>query len=627
MPATLILTTPDPALEAAWKKLLHPREPAVFARPADLQRELLRPGARVWISDINDPRARFATGSGTLVVIVGEPHSHPFEQARQSRAARLFLSYAESRERLAECVNLLEEIADKNSQLQSALERTRRSESPFPREVTAPAGAAEPPESWDFLESALAHLDDRPRLLDEFRRAARYILKSGKVRYFFRQLDAYVSDDGDHRCEAGHPLVLWLEEHPAALDVNQWANIEDPAFDAPIRQQLVAWGARFVIPLHAHGQLLGWMALGPRADGAPYRETDKFRAVLHGRLLERCLERSAQLQDYHQALHHAALRSKYLSGSRLLTRAELATTELPVEVRAVASEALHTGKPVTQPARVPYRYRVQAGPVPEIDGVWAVWEESAPEIERVNALLEQHRRELFRNLGLTLSHELSNPLVSLVTFIQLLARGSNPPMPVAPADGSAPPVGTSVSVGSNPPIAGLALAQQVALTNEIAKLKLLNEHATLLGEIATPAPAAVNLNSILADLATPRGLTTRFIEESVVLHADPNLVKFAFGALFDAIAANRPDEGLQHLILTMRAVGAGPARMAVITIEGKRLELDGTLPAPAPGTTPNQGRLSVFLAREILRLHGGTLQAGPGLKGTDIQISLGSLRT
>ena len=152
MPATLILTTPDPGLEAAWKKVLHPREPVSFARPADLQRELLRPGARVWISDINDPRARLAPGQGTLTILVGQPHSLPYEQSRQNRSARLFLSYEESRERLAECVNLLEEIADKNSQLQSAIERTRRSEPPFP--VARDNGGsmpAEPSESWDFL--------------------------------------------------------------------------------------------------------------------------------------------------------------------------------------------------------------------------------------------------------------------------------------------------------------------------------------------------------------------------------------------------------------------------------------------------------------------------------------------
>ena len=602
MPATLILTTPDTGLEAAWKKLLPSREPAVFARPADLQRELLRPGARVWICDINDPRSRLSTGSSTLVVLVGQPHSLPFEQARQSRSARLFLSYDESRERLAECVNLLEEIADKNSQLHSALERTRRSEPPFPPRENPGSAPAEPIESWDFLESALAHLDDRTRLLDEFRRAARYILKSGKVLYFFRHLDGFVSDDESYRCEASHPLPLWLEEHPAALDASHWANIEDPALDAPIRQQLLSWGTRLLIPLHAYGQLLGWMALGPRADGSQYRESDKFRAVLHGRLLERCLERSAQLTEYAHVGNATALRAKYLPGARLITRAELATTELPVEVRAVASEALHTGKTVTQPARVPYRYRVSAGPVTELDGVWAVWEDSAPEIERISQLLEQHRRELFRNLGLTLSHELSNPLVSLVTFAQMLAKGSTSPV------GSA------------------ALAQEVSLTTEVAKLKLLNEHATLLGEIAQPTAKATDLNKLLSEIAGPRNLTTRFVEEQLILQLDSNLVKFAFSSILDAICANRLDEGLQSLILTLRAVGSGHQHTAVITIEGKRLELDGTLPLPAPGSTPNQGRLSVFLAREILRLHGGTLQAGPGLKGTDIQISLGSLR-
>jgi len=603
MPATLILTTPDTGLEAAWKRLLHPREPVFFARPADLQRELLRPGSRVWICDINDPRARLTAGQGTLTVLVGQPHSLPFEQARQNRSARLFLSYEESRERLNECVSLLEEITDKNSQLQTAIERTRRSEPPFPiaRESVS-SSPAEPTESWDFLESALAHLDDRPRLLDEFRRAARYILKSGKARYFFRQYEAFISDDEAFRCDANHPIALWLEEHPAALDAGQWGNIDDPALDAPIRQLMASWGARLVIPLHTSGQLCGWMALGPRADGAAYREADKFRAVLQCRLLERCLERSEQLNSYAEIDNASVLRAKYLPGARLITRSELASTELPVEVRAVASEALHTGKLVTQPARVPYRYRVTAGPAPEIDGVWAMWEESAGEIERVQQLLEQHRRELFRNLGLTLSHELSNPLVSLVTFAHLLKRGSTSPT------GSA------------------ALAQEVSLTTEVAKLKLLNEHATLLGEIAQPTAKNTDINVLLTEVAEARKLTTRFVEEQLVLHVDPNLVKFAFGSILDAIAANRLDEGLQHLILTLRAVGSGSTRTAVITIEGKRLELDGTLPIPAPGSTPNQGRLSVFLAREILRLHGGTLQAGPGLKGTDIQISLGALR-
>lgn len=603
MPATLILTTADAGLEAAWKAQLHPREPVTFARPADLQRDLLRPGARVWVADINDPRTRLACGTGTLVILIGQPHSLPFEQARQNRSARIFLSYDDSRTRLAETVGLLEDIADKNSQLQTTLERSRHSQSPFPRE--SPPVAAEPIESWDFLESALSHLGNRARLLDEFRRAGRYVLRSGKVLFFFRRFDAFVSDDDAHRCEAGHPLSLWLEDHPAALDTTLWSGPDDPALDAPIRQQLHSWGARLLIPLHTSGQLLGWVALGPRADGAAYREADKFRAVLHGRLLERCLERCAQLEELARIETASSMHAKYLPGSRVLTRTELASADLPVEVRAVASEALHTRQTVVQPARPPHRYRVTAGPAPEIDGVWVLWEEAAPEIERIRAEHEQHRRAMFRNLGLTLSHELSNPLVTLVTFAQLLSRQSASPLP---ANGTA------------------ALASEVSLVSEVAKLQLLAEHASILGEIASPAAETVELNSLMREIGSANSVTTRFSEESLVLSVDPTLLRFAFSAIIDALAANRPDEGTAGLLLTMRAVGSGTSRTAVVTIEGKRLELDGILALPGQGATPNEGRLSIFLAREILRLHGGVLQAGPGLKGTDIQISFGALR-
>jgi len=611
MPASLILTTPDPGLEAAWKNQLHPREPAFFARPADLQRDLLRPGSRVWVTDINDPRARLACGTGTLVILVGQPHSLPFEQARQNRAARLFLSYDDSRTRLAESVSLLEEIADKNSQLQTTLERSRQSAAPFVRESAPAPAAGEPVESWDFLESALAHLGDRTRLLDEFRRAGRYILKSGKVLFFFRRFDAFLSDDEAHRCEAGHPLALWLEEHPAALDVSQWAGPDDPAIDAPIRQQLHSWGAKLLIPLHASGQLLGWMALGPRADGAAYRESDKFRAVLHGRLLERCLERSTQIEELQRIETTATLRAKYLPGSRVLSRAEIASLDLPVEVRAVASEALHAGQTIVQPARAPHRFRVTAGPAPEIDGVWVHWEEAAPEIERILAEHEQHRRALFKNLGLTLSHELSNPLVSLVTFSQLLTRSQ-----------SRPPLAATLPA----PDGAALLASEVSLATEVQKLQRLAEHAMVLGEIAAPTAESIDLNVLLTELATARGMNTRFSEEQLIFSVDANLVRFAFMAIFDALGANRPDEGTAGLLLTLRTAGTDTQRTAIVTIEGKRLELDGILPLPAPGITPNEGRLSVFLAREILRLHGGTLQAGPGIKGTDIQISFGSLR-
>lgn len=605
MPTPLILTTPDAQLASVWRSQLAPREPLEFVRASELPRELLRPGGRVWVVDINDPRARLPAAPGTLIVLVGQPHSIPFEQARQSRQARLFLSYDESRTKLAETIDLLDEVAEKSSQLHAAAEQIRRRDSapPFPREA---APATEQP-AWDFLESALEHLGDRTRLLDEFRRAGRYLLKASKVVFFLRQDDKFAADRDGHVCDHAHPLALWLHEHPAVLDAENWNGPDDPAFDAPIRQALLSWGTRLLVPLHTKGELAGWVSLGPRADGTGYRELDLSRVVLLGRLLERCLERSEQLLQLERMAAADALRRKHLGGARILTRAELASTELPVEVRAVAGEALTLQRETVQPAARPHRFRVRAGPIPEADAVWVMWEEAAPEIARIQGLQEAHRRELLQSLGLTLSHELSNPLVSLVTFSQLLQRGEQPGLP--------PPTGGAA-----------ALAQELALTTEVKKLQILAEHAALLDQLAHPAATAADLNPILAEVTLAHGITTRISEEQLIFNLDPRLLRFAFNAIFEAIAANRPDEGARNLLLSLRTSGTGDQRVAVITLEGKNLELDGVLFRPGSGGTPNQGRLSVFLAQEILRLHGGTLQSGPGLRGTDVQISLGNIR-
>jgi hypothetical protein len=64
---------------------------------------------------------------------------------------------------------------------------------------------------------------------------------------------------------------------------------------------------------------------------------------------------------------------------------------------------------------------------------------------------------------------------------------------------------------------------------------------------------------------------------------------------------------------------------ALLSVKGKNLELEGILPEPSNGAVPNQGRLGVFLAKEILRLHQGEIHAGPGMEGTEILISLRKL--
>ena len=78
MSATFILTTPDTELAADWARQL-PTAPLAISGGDTLLRELLRPGARVWIRDICDVDAQCDAHPNTVLILVGEPQSLPFE--------------------------------------------------------------------------------------------------------------------------------------------------------------------------------------------------------------------------------------------------------------------------------------------------------------------------------------------------------------------------------------------------------------------------------------------------------------------------------------------------------------------------------------------------------------------
>src|SRR5476651_227852 len=99
MSATFILTTRDPELESEWARQL-PTRPLAIADADLLARELQRPGARVWIRDVRDGGVSHAPHADTVIILVGEPQSTPFEEAKMNRANSYCLSYDESRVQL-----------------------------------------------------------------------------------------------------------------------------------------------------------------------------------------------------------------------------------------------------------------------------------------------------------------------------------------------------------------------------------------------------------------------------------------------------------------------------------------------------------------------------------------------
>jgi hypothetical protein len=240
-------------------------------------------------------------------------------------------------------------------------------------------------------------------------------------------------------------------------------------------------------------------------------------------------------------------------------------------------------------------FRASAGIIAETGGAWAFWEEASGEVHDAIARERASRRDVLRELALTLSHELGNALVSLTTFRQ--GNGERP-MP--------------------PPLVE-------TMKGDVAQLELLNNNLELMQALHEADPALVDVRDLAQHIGHSMGLRVEVGPDPVVLSASKKLLDYALRALIRTVGENRGEAGLKDLALKVRSAGSGPELTALLSLKGKQLELEGILPEPVPGAVPNQGRMGVFLAKEILRMHHGEIHAGPGLEGTEILISLRKL--
>ena len=132
----------------------------------------------------------------------------------------------------------------------------------------------------------------------------------------------------------------------------------------------------------------------------------------------------------------------------------------------------------------------------------------------------------------------------------------------------------------------------------------------------------IDIRDLAQTIGHSLGLRVEVGPDPVTLQVSKKLLDFALRALIRTIAENRPEHGMRELALKVRSTGSGSELTALLSIKGKQLELEGILPEPVDTMVPNQGRIVVFLAKEILRLHKGEIHAGPGIEGTEILISV-----
>jgi hypothetical protein len=592
MPTLVILATTDAALAETWERQL-PAGRIALRLDAEGFPSGTAPGlAAVVVLDAVVEFVLPPSFARCPTIYVGEPKSLPFEQARMAKRAKVFLSYEESASRLTELLPLLEEMAEKQSMIALLTEKSRKIESTRTIQRVLPADAAE---LWDFLEGAVENLDTRDRLLAEFRRASRHLLRASHAVFFLREADGFRADRGTSFFSAEDPLVSFFENHPTVIDGTNWDGPSDPLAELAVRSRLALWGARLLVPVHDNGRLLGLIALGIRDDGQAYDEPDRNRAVFFARLLRHFLAKSSQFTRLNHVANQVALGAKYLPGTLVLGPDENVPRHVPLVVRDLIGHARRNREVSRVGPTAGQPFRASAGIVAETGGVWAFWEEASGEVHDALARERAERRAVLRELALTLNHELGNALVSLTTFRQATAER---PMPQSLME---------------------------TVKGDVVQLEALNTNLSLMQSIHEADPAEVDIRSVAQYVGDKLGIRVEVGPDPIVLTASQRLLDFALQALIRTVGENRRDQGLRELTLKVRSTGVGPELTALLSLRGKELELEGILPEPTEESVPNQGRLGVFLAKEILRLHNGEIHAGPGIECIEILISLRNL--
>lgn len=589
MPATFLLASDDPSLQATWKAQLPGGRPVMTLSDAVLPHRLPPGVPVVVVADVLLVDRLPPALEKCPLVAVGEPYTRAYEELRISGRARQSFSYADSRTRLRDFLPIIEELAERNAALDLLMEKTRRTEG-LRAAPSVRTPWADSPEIWDFLEGAVENLASRERVLSEFRRASRYLLRASHTVFFTREDSGFRADRGASFVPHDEPLVTYLSMHPLVLDGIEWPGPPDPVAELAVRNRLALWGGRLLVPLHENGHLLGFIVCGVRDDGQAYDDADKARAVFVGRLLRQFLQGSTQISRLSALQERTRLGEKYLPQALILARDDDPPRTVPLAVRALIGEVrrLRGGHRIHPSPEQPFR--ASAGIITETGGVWAFWEEASGEVFDRAQRSRTERLSVLRDLALTLNHEIGNALVSLTALRH--ARGEAPP------------------------------ALQEAARQDVGRLEALNRQLTHLAAFVETSGSPIDLRSLIQSLGERCGVRVEVGPDPVTITIAGRLVEFALESIINSIAENRGELGTKELTLQLRATGADEKLTALISVKGKQLELEGILPEASPDSPPNQGRMGVFIAKEVIRLHNGSIHAGPGLEGTEILISL-----
>lgn len=593
MSATYILTTEDPELAAAWERQL-PAPPLTLADGDLLKRELKREGARVWIKDIGAPHSIYTAHADTVVILTGEPRSLPFEDAK--RDCDYALSYEESRSELRKLAPMAAELAELRAVRTVERERPRPSELSVP---PAPVVLQRRIDELEFFEAAVDHLQDKERVIDDFKRGARSRLRASRLTIFLREGDGFQAVSESWRCAANHRFAGWLHGHSAIVDHETVEAIEDPAIKLAARQKMAEWNARLVVPVELHGAINGWLAFGPRADGRPYSADDREDGMMLGRLFSRLLEQNSFCRAASSALEELRLLQEHGPKFCIIDGTGSSKSQFPMEARQLANQARREGRRVEQEFGT---LRVAAGPIGTTGACWVCWDESELTAVSTAEKRENEHYDQLNDFGIMLQHELSNAVTSAATFVEY-RRG----------------------IGAE-----TAREKQIldAAVNDTDRLKRIPYLFSTLHQMSKEGTSKLVMNELVQKVAREVGGEADVPEMPMILWGHGEALHKALLWLCREVVDTKDAEAVrqaqkQSINIRLRQRGSGDAFICIITIKYPGLRLDQLHFGEAQSVNEFP-TVPVFLAREVVRFHRGTIHVGQGIDAPELMISLRS---
>lgn len=584
---SFVLTTRVERLLRDWQRQV----PGGHAPPrddADLRRELRLPGPRIWIADAGDDRCGWECHPDTVRVLVGQPQNPAFEALRQREPRAFFLSYVESQARLDAILPAAAAMAEQNAVITLLRSRGARAENAPAAPAPAPP-LAERGEDWLFLEGALDHLENRDALLTDFQRLVRSRLEAMRALIFVREGGEFraAPPEAAIACPASSPLVGWLEDRAAMLDIDTWAGDADTTLELEVRRRMAQWRVKLLIPFLIRGRLHGWLCVGVRADGTAHSEPSRHRAVALARLFESLFDRHERGRALLRLEQEHREYQAYLPSARILTAQQALEEDLPTVVRAVVGDAFHSGKLVVHEPQRGSPLRIAATPIPG-DKVAVYWMDCSGLMLQAESARHMSRLSALTEVGLLIQHQLGNALQIASTVQEMLAGGQTPPEPVTARFG-----------------------------HDLERLGKLQRLLGALTSAADANPHPLDGRDLAEELrkAVGAGVAITVDDPSPVVLTDRRTLTDALAALIGSVSP---------ATVEILRRGEGEDAFALICVRGLKASPPGLTGTGAP--TGQHADLEVFVAREVIQRQGGAVEVAQGMHGPELHISLGRVR-